>query len=499
MSTADTPVPTAPVSPPAGSQRLQKGQLSLPNCIALSAAVMAPVLAVILNAPAAGPQAGPALPLSFLIAFIACFFVANTVIQFTKRLPSSGSFYTFCSHGLGGGAGFFTGWLYGAAFIALAVGLFTANGAFFHDYLLTEWHVHVAWWLLSLLEIALVFVLSLRSIKASVRIDLALLAFEMVVFLVLGVIAIARAGSGNTAHYFSPSASPHHYGGVAIGVVFGILSFVGFESAAVLGEETRNARRNIPRAIFGAMTIIGVFYVFMMYALTAGYHLNDPEQFKAFLGDATPFPTLAHRYASWMVQIVDIAAILGLFSCFLAIQNATVRVLFAMGRERVLPHSLGSVHKRFHSPHIAIYALTMMSIAIGLGLSAWLGSGVTDVYGWTGSIGTVAIVLVYMMANVALIRFFARDPERDILRHVVLPILGVLALLYPLYYVAKPGQPYPYNLVPYVVLVWIVAGLATYLYFRAKSPGKLAAVGSVLAEEEDDLAEGKLMGGPVHA
>jgi amino acid transporter len=246
------------------------------------------------------------------------------------------------------------------------------------------------------------------------------------------------------------------------------------------------------------MTIIGIFYVFMMYALTAGYHLNDPAQFKSFLGDATPFPTLAHRYASWMVQIVDIAAILGLFSCFLAVQNATVRVLFAMGRERVLPHPLGSVHKRFHSPHIAIYALTMMSIGIGLGLSAWLGNGVTDVYGWTGSIGTVAIVLVYIMANVALIRFFARDPERDLIRHVILPILGVLALLYPLYYVAKPGQPHPYNLVPYVVLVWIVLGLATYFYFRAKSPGKLAAVGSVLAEEEDDLAEGKLMGGPVH-
>src|SRR5258705_2970116 len=141
--------------------RLQKGILTLPNCVALSAAVMAPVLAVILNAPAAGPQAGAALPLSFLVAFVACFFVANTVIQFTKRLPSSGSFYTFCSHGLGGGAGFFTGWLYGAAFIALAVGLFTANGAFFHDYLLTEWHIHVAWGVLSLIEISLIYLLSL--------------------------------------------------------------------------------------------------------------------------------------------------------------------------------------------------------------------------------------------------------------------------------------------------------------------------------------------------
>jgi amino acid transporter len=498
MATTPSSVAATPASTSPGKQRLLKGQLSLPNCVALSAAVMAPVLAVILNAPAAGPQAGAALPLSFLVAFVACFFVANTVIQFTKRLPSSGSFYTFNSHGLGGGAGFFTGWLYGAAFIALAVGLFTANGAFFHDYLLTEWHVHVAWWVLSLIEIALIYMLSLRSIKASVRIDLALLGFEMIVFLVLGIIAIARAGGGNTAHYFSPSASPHHLSGVGIGAVFGILSFIGFESAAVLGEETKDAKRAIPRAVFGAMIIIGVFYVFMMYALAAGYHLNDPVQMKAFLGDSTPFPTLAKHYASWMTQIVDIAAILGLFSCFLAVQNATVRVLFAMGRERVLPAALGRVHSRFHSPHVAIYTLTASSIAIGIGLAAWLGSGVTDVYGWTGSLGTVAIVIVYIMANVALIRYFAKDPERNIFKHVILPILGIVALAYPLYFVAKPGQSYPYNLVPYVVLVWIVLGLATYFYFRANSPGKLAAVGSVLAEEEDgDFAEGRLASAPI--
>jgi amino acid transporter len=497
MASTSSSAAAVPAASSAG-QRLQKGILTLPNCVALSAAVMAPVLAVILNAPAAGPQSGAALPLSFLVAFVACFFVANTVIQFTKRLSSSGSFYTFCSHGLGGGAGFFTGWLYGAAFIALAVGLFTANGAFFHDYLLTEWHVHVAWWVLSLIEIALIYMLSLRSIKASVRIDLALLGFEMIVFLVLGVIAIARAGSGNSVHYFSPSASPHHLSGVGIGAVFGILSFIGFESAAVLGEETKNAKRAIPQAVFGAMIIIGVFYVFMMYALAAGYHLNDPVQMKAFLGDSTPFPTLAHKYASWMTQIVDIAAILGLFSCFLAVQNATVRVLFAMGREKVLPPALGRIHSKFHSPYIAIYTLTIASIAIGIGLSAWLGSGVTDVYGWTGSLGTVAIVIVYIMANVALIRYFWRDPARNVFKHIVLPVLGCVALAYPLYFVAKPGQAYPYNLVPYVVLVWIVLGVATYFYFRANSPEKLAAVGSVLAEEEDgDFAEGRLVSAPI--
>ena len=98
---------SAPVS--AQAARLQKNVLSLPNCIALSVALMGPVLAVILNAPAAGPSTGAALPLAFLLALIVIIFVGNTVVQFARVLPSSGSFYTYTSRALGGGAGFFTG------------------------------------------------------------------------------------------------------------------------------------------------------------------------------------------------------------------------------------------------------------------------------------------------------------------------------------------------------------------------------------------------------
>jgi amino acid transporter len=482
-----------------GPIRLKKGQLSMANCIALSAAVMAPVIAVILNAPAAAPNAQGSLPLSFLAAFIATLFLANTVVQFSRRLPSAGLFYNYCSHALGGGAGFYVGWLYFGAFFAFAIGLFTANGAFLHNYLLTQLSVNIPWWILALALLSLILGLSIRSIKASVRVDLTLLAIEMGVFTLLAIIAITKAGSGNTLHYFTPGASSKGITGVGLGAVFGVLSFVGFESAAVLGEETRNARRAIPRGVWGATIGVGVFYVFVMYGLTAGYQLNNPAQLTKFLADPTPFPTLASRYAHWMLQIVNIAAIFGLFSCFLAVFNATVRVLYAMGRDAVLPTALGRVHKSFHSPYAAIYAMFVVSIVGGIVLAIWLGSGITDVYGWLGSIGTAAVVIVYILANVSLIVFFWRDPERNFWLHVLAPILGIAAVGYPLYSTAKPGQAYPYNLVPWVTLGWIVLGAAAYYYLRAKDPRKLAAVGRAIAEDEDDLSEAKLASGPVGA
>jgi amino acid transporter len=487
------------VSSDAGAQRLKKGQLTLPNCIALSAALMAPVLAVLLNAPAAASNSQGALPLSFLIAFIGIAFVANTVVQFSRRLPSSGLFYNYVSHGLGGGAGFYTGWLYFAAYILIVVGLFTANGAFLHGYLMSEFSVNVPWWILSLVLMGLVFTFSLRSVKASVRVDLTLLIFEMLVFTVLGVIAIVKGGSGNTLHYFSTTASSKGIAGIGLGAIFGILSFVGFEAAATLGEETRNPRRNIPLAIFGATAIIGVFYVFQMYALSAGYRLNEPHQLVAFMGDGNPFATLARRYASWMTNIIDIAGVFGLFSCLLASQNATVRVIFSMGRDRVLPGRLGGVHQRFHSPYVAIFVLTALTVLIGVPLAIWLGSSTTDVYGWTGSIATVGIVLVYMLGNVALIRYFWRDPERSILKHVVFPIIGIVALAYPVYSTAKPNQSYPYNLVFWVVIVWLILGVIAYYYLKTRAPQKLEAVGRILAEDEEDLSEGRLPSGAVSA
>ena len=470
--------------------RLERGVLNVPNGIALAAAAMAPVLAVVLNAPAAGPVAGAALPLSFLLAFIACLFVGNTVVQFSRRLPSAGSFYTFNSHGLGPAAGFFTGWLFWIGYALLAPGLFSAFGAFVHDYVLATFDSDLPWWIFSLAAMVIVFGLSARSIKASVNLDLTLLALEVVIFLILAVAAIVYAGaSHNTGTYFLPSSAPTGFSGVGLGVVFGILSFIGFDAAATLGEETRDPKRNVPLAVAGALGAVGIFYVVVMYALTAGYGLNDAGNRDAFLSDANPFVTLGKNVTPWLLQPIELAAIAGIFSCFLAIHNTTVRVMFSMGRDHVLPRSLGQVHAKWFSPFRAIVAQTVFTVVVGLAVGAWLGPGATGAYGFTGAIGTVAIVLVYLASNVALIRYFWRRSDRNIVTHVVLPILGVLALAYPLYSVSKPGQAYPYNLVPIVVVVWIVGGIALFLYYRAKSPEKITALGSFIAEEDLPLEE----------
>jgi amino acid transporter len=484
---------TVPTSSSASGEgpKLERGILTTRNCVALSAAAMAPVLAVVLNAPAAGANAGAALPVAFLLAFVAALFVSNTVIEFTKKLPSSGSFYTFCTKSIGSLAGFLTGWIYAAAFVALTIGLFAANGAFMHTYLQSTFGWGVPWWLLGIVLVGLAMILSVRSIRTSVRLDLILLAAEMFVFALLALIAIIRAGSGNSLSYFNPTSGPNGLSGVGLGVVFGLLSYIGFEAAATLGEETANPKRNVPLAIRAALIGVGVFFVFVLYGLAAGFHLNTAEGMQNFLSSPAQFTSLAEQNAPWLTQPVEFAAVAGLFSCMLAVLNTTVRVMYAMASERVLPPALSRIHPKFRSPFISIYVLVAFSVIVGIALSLWVGSGLTDVYGFTGSIGTIGVILVYAMANVGLIKFYWGEADFNAWRHLVAPVLGTAVLLYPLWSTVKPGQDFPYNHVSEIVIVWLLIGLIVYYYIKRTAPEKLAAMGATMATDDIDFAEGK--------
>lgn len=465
----------------AHAPRLARNVLTVPNCIALSAAAMAPVLAVVLNAPAAAPTTGAALPLSFLIAFIAALLVGNTVIQFAREMPSAGSFYTFNRQGLGPAAGFLTGWLFAFGYGLFALGLFTAFGGFAQSYVAGVAGVTLPWWIFSAFAMAVVLFLSIRSIRTSVQVDLTMLIIEITVFVLLAIIAIAHAGSGNSPTYFTPAASATGISGVGFGMVFGLLSFAGFDAAATLGEETKNPRRSIPRAVIGALVAVGTFYIFVMYGLAAGYHLNNAASLKVFMTDPNPFITLAHRDAPWLVQIVSLVAMFGIFSCFLAINNAVVRVIFSMGRDGVLPKWLSRTHPKYHSPVAAIWATAGFAVICGVPIALWIGPGASGAYGFTGSIGTVAVVIVYLLSNIALIRYFARRQGRSLWRHIIIPVLGVVALAYPLWSTLQPGSP-PFNLVPIISGIWIAGGLVIYAVLKSKAPEKVAAMGSTLAE-----------------
>src|SRR5262249_17353738 len=205
-----------------------------------------------------------------------------------------------------------------------------------------------------LIGLVLIWGVAVLGIPLSVRSDLALLTFELGVLLALALTILVKGAPGGDwhPHVFSPGASPAGFSGVVVGAVFGVLAFTGFEAPAYLGEEAENPRRTIPRAILLTTVLIGVAFVFFFYVTTVGWGIPDIGKLPA---DPTPWGTLGRTYwGAGPTILIDIASVVALIAGALAAQNGAARMLFALGRDGLLPRALGGTLRRFGTPVTAL-------------------------------------------------------------------------------------------------------------------------------------------------
>ena len=154
------------------------------------------------------------------------------------------------------------------------------------------------------------------------------------------------------------------------GMIFCLLAFIGFEAAAPLGEETREPRRTIPRAVIWSAVLIGAFYVFNYYAATVYFGPDRMTEFYTFNG-GDPWGFMAEEVLPGIGGLLVVFAIL---NSSLANANsgatAATRTLFAMGRVRLLPGWFAAVHPQNRTPVNAVHfqAISAIIIAVVLGV-----------------------------------------------------------------------------------------------------------------------------------
>ncbi len=462
LSTAQ-PQPTTPTS-----GGLRRNNLGLPNAIVISVAVMSPAASIFFNTPPTAKLVGAALPLCYVVAFVVALLVANQYSEFSRELPSSGSAYTFVTEGLGPRLGFLTAWI-GIAALALGVPYsFIVMSANLQTLLLRYAGVNVPWPVFFVVAIGLIFALCYWGIRESLRIDMTFLTFEIGVCLVLAAIILFHVGStsGLPLSPFTTAGVPAN-GDLSIGIVLSVLSFIGFETAAALGEETRNPHRNIPRAIFGSMIVVGIFYVLMVYAATVGY---GPEHMATGFGnDAAPFDTLGRAFGGpTFALLIDIVGIASFFGAALAIVNGGARILFAASREGALPRWLAWTHPTRGTPVAGVAMLCGIGLVTGLALGLFLSP--FDAFAFLGTIDAILVLLIYVLVNIACILFFARKrrAQFSLLRHGIIPALGLLITAgIVAAAMASPGTG-ALSYIPIIVAVWLALGLLLLLITRGK-------------------------------
>lgn len=177
-----------------------------------------------------------------------------------------------------------------------------------------------------------------------------------------------------------------------------VYSFIGYEAAVALGEETRNPRRNTGLAVL-ARLILGVVYVIVTYGAIVGFGTSKVASLAA---DSAPFDTPAGRYPGGARILVDIAGFTSIAGSAIAILNVQPRILYNVSRAGLAPPALSAIYRRFRTPHAAIIAFSFVIAIIPLVIGLF-GVAPLNIFTYVGTYAGPPIVVIYAAVNVALI------------------------------------------------------------------------------------------------
>jgi amino acid transporter len=455
---------------------VDRKKLSTTRIVFLVVAAAAPLAAMVGNVPLALKLGnGPGLPGAFVLATVVLFCFAVGYAAMSRKVVNTGAFYTYVARGLGKPPAVSAAFVAVLSYNALAAGLVGAFG-YFGSVVLDGAGIHgVPWLAVSAVGWAVTAVLGYRSVDVSAKVLAVLMIAEILILLLLDFGIIGHRGAAALpATVFSPSTV--FSGALGLALMFAFASFIGFESAALYGEESHDPQRSIPRATYASVLIIGAFYTFTTWCIVGGGGVETAARLKK--GDlGTLVLDLNAKYVGpWAHDLMAVFFVTSLLASLLAIHNAASRYMFALGRERILPSALGRFHPRRYSPYVAsvtqsgVNAVVVLAFAIA-GLDPYLSLAASMV-----GISTLGIVALQMVAAISIIVFFWRRGEVDVWRTIIAPLIGavglcVAAVLLTANYSTLTGtRSFWVNGLPVLLVGVALAGVGYALWLRRRRP-----------------------------
>lgn len=432
--------------------------------------------------------AGEGAWVSYVAATLVVVLIGCCVAAFARRFASSGSLYSYVARGLGSFAAFAAGWGLVIGYTCIAMLGVIGSGIYFGSFLESlgiSGASDPAQLIIYVVSAALAATFAMAGIKLSTRLGLVLEVVSVSAILVVLVVVVVQNGlSLDTSQFRLEGAT---FDGVTFGIVLAVLGFVGFESAASLGAEARDPHRAIPRAVLGSAVLIGLMYIFAVYAEVLGFGGAE-----GLSQSGAPVSDLARNVGmDAFTEFIDLGVTASFFAVIIASVNAASRVLYTMGEEGVLPAAVGRAHDKFRTPHVAILLIAPIVALVPIVMYA-RGSEPLAMFGYIGTVGTFGYMLAYLLMAASLPIFLQRRGESSP-AVVVLAVVVVLSLLYVVYKNVYPVPPSPLNRLPYIFLAVLLIGLVWYLFVLITAPERTRRVGTF--EEEpvpvpDSLDEG---------
>jgi amino acid transporter len=470
-----------------------KRSLSVWQAVGLSLALMAPSMAANIN-PQGAIGAKRAVPLAFLIAAVGVLLVAYTFVRLCQYYRHSGSVYAFVGATLGPRAGVIAGWGLAGTYTFYAVTTAAAAGIFGTGLLdsLGIWKNQPAWSPMLLVGVVLALALLLAALPARrgtnvlLIVEVCTVALILIVTVVIYVRLISGSAPGGSTFTWSVFSPQPGVGASALflGVVFGFLSFAGFEASATLGEEAHNPSKDIPRAILGVAIFGGVYFVVVTAAEMMGFGTSEAG-IKAFQASPSLLGDLGTSYiGSWVGNVLTLGTAISAFGCCLACTVGAARVIYAMSRDSFGTRGAGAP-SRWGTPGWATLVVTVMAVVIYvvyIAVSASPSALATNAFLWSGTIGTLILLVAYLLATIGMVLlvFVRRAMPGVPMWQVIIPVAAVIVLGYTLY---RNVYPYPVGdgrWFPIVAGAWLLAAVVGVVC----APGTARRLGEAMAARE---------------
>lgn len=475
---------------------LRRG-LSVWQAVGISVALMAPSMAININPQGTALLVGRATPLAFFLAAVAVLLIAYVFVRLCQYYRHAGSVYVFAGATLGPRAGAIAGlglmgtYIFYALVTASAAGIF---GVAFLDQI-GVW-TNQPWWagfVVGAIALAVALGLTIVPAKNATSILLSIEGITVLVIVAIAVIVLAKllGGSAPQGASFSLDVFKVEPGtqtsALFLGIIYGLLSFAGFEAAATLGEEAHHPSRDIPRAILGT-AIFGGIYFTVITAIEMMAFGTDKAGVTAFTKSSALMGDLGASYvASWVGQVITLGAGISAFACCLASLVGASRLLYAISRD-LEPGSPLAQTGTYGTPAAAAVVVAAAVAAIAVISAVFFSAKPFDTFLWSGAIGTLILLVAYILATIGCIKLVFVDRKMDVPQwQVVIPALALLMLGYTIY---RNVIPYPTGAAywfPIVAFGWL-AVITIIVLIVPEVPRRLAAgMASFEADHQDTL------------
>lgn len=361
------------------------------------------------------PDAQGMIALVYFVGVVAIFFTALSYARMSSRFPIAGSVYSYVQRGINPHIGFIAGGLIMIDYFIVPALVCNFTGIWVADLVPS-----VPFWVWILASIIFITVVNIFGIKMTSSVNLILVGIQLVLFIIFIAIGIPYVLShgGFTLDPFY-QAGKIDLAFIASATALAVLSFLGFDAISTLGEEAKDATKNIGRATLICLILLGLMFIMQTWIAACAVPSFDHAGYNP---DMAFFDTCGVVGGAWLRTSMVLALVVANTACGLVGQASVSRIIFSLSRDKMIPSVFGKIHEKYKTPFFTIVLCGVITAFIAI---------FVNTEGIARLVNFGALSAFFMLNFTVFWFFYIKEKNRGaygIFNYIILPFLGMFII-----------------------------------------------------------------------